>query len=82
MQLQQRESQLKMLRSRARALAKAEKFDEALSVWKQYLTMEPADLEKTQTEIAAVRQAQSLANTYAEAQKVYAKRNYEKTIAR
>ena len=79
-QAQKRESQLKELRTRARSLAKAEKFDDALSVWQEYLALEPEDAEKAQREVETVQLTQSLANSYADAQKAYAKKNYEKTI--
>ena len=80
LQAQQRECQLKMLYSQARALVKAEKFEEAISVWQQYLALEPADPEKAQAEIKMVQTAQILARTYADAQQEYAKGNYEKAI--
>ena len=80
LQTQQRESQLKMLCSQARALVKAEKFDEAISVWQQYLSLQPGDPEMAQAEIKMAQTAQILARTYAHAQQEYAKGNYEKTI--
>jgi tetratricopeptide (TPR) repeat protein len=76
----QRESRLKALQAQARALAKAEKFEEALSAWGQYLALEPDDREKAQNEIESVKLAQGVARSYAEAQKAYARKNYEKTI--
>ncbi len=77
---QKRASQLQALRTQARTLAKGEKFDEALSTWGQYLALEPEDVEVAQREIETVKQAQALATSYAEAQKAFAKKNYEKTI--
>jgi tetratricopeptide (TPR) repeat protein/photosystem II stability/assembly factor-like uncharacterized protein len=77
---QQRENKLNSLRTQALGFAKAEKFEEALAAWEQYLALEPADTEKAQAEFEAVKKAQGLAKSYAEAQKAYAKKHYDQAV--
>lgn len=76
----ERESRLGGLESLAQSLLKAEKFDEALTAWEEYLALLPADREKAQSEIEAVKKAQTLASLYAEATAAHAKKTYEKAI--
>ncbi|MFZ5819816.1 MAG: tetratricopeptide repeat protein [Chloroflexota bacterium] len=76
----ERESRLGGLESLAKTLLEAEKFDEALTAWEEYLALLPADRDKAQAEIAAVKKAQTLASLYAEATQAHAKKNYEKAI--
>ena len=76
----QRESRLNSLRTQARGFERAEKFEESLVAWNEYLALDPDDREKAQAEIEFVKKAQSLAHTYAEAYKAYSKKNYEKAI--
>lgn len=76
----ERESRLGGLETLAQSLLKAEKFDEALAAWNEYLALLPADREKAQAEIAAVKKAQTLASLYADAATAHASKNYEKAI--
>ncbi|MBE7435688.1 MAG: tetratricopeptide repeat protein [Anaerolineales bacterium] len=76
----ERESRLGGLETLAQSLLKAEKFDEALAAWNEYLALLPADREKAQAEIAAVKKAQTLASLYVDAASAHAGRNYEKAI--
>lgn len=76
----ERESRLGGLETLAQSLLKAEKFDEALAAWNEYLALLPADREKAQAEIAAVKKAQTLASLYADAATAHANKNYEKAI--
>ena len=76
----QREARLSELKTQARGLARSERFDEALAAWGEYLALEPADNEKAQAEIKEVKKAQALAKSYAEAQKAYAKKNYDQAV--
>ncbi len=76
----ERESRLGGLETLAQSLVRAEKFDEALTAWEEYLALLPADREKAQSEIEAVKKAQTLAYLYAEATAAHAKKNYEKAI--
>ncbi len=77
---EQRENKLNSLRTQARGFAKAEKFDESIAVWSEYLALEPDDGEQAQAEIESVKKAQSLLRTYVEAYKAYLNKNYEKAI--
>jgi tetratricopeptide (TPR) repeat protein len=76
----ERESKLDALRTQAQSLLKEEKFDEALSAWKDYLALEPEDREKAEARIDAVKKAQALASLYSDATREYEKKNYEKAI--
>jgi formylglycine-generating enzyme required for sulfatase activity/tetratricopeptide (TPR) repeat protein len=76
----QREARLSELKTQALAMTRAERFDEALSAWEEYSALEPADPERAQAEIEDVKKAQALAKSYAEAQKAYAKKNYDKAV--
>jgi formylglycine-generating enzyme required for sulfatase activity len=76
-----REARLSELKTQARGLARAERFNEALSAWWEYLTLNPADQEKAQAEIEEVKKAQALANSYAEVQKAYANKNYDQAVS-
>jgi tetratricopeptide (TPR) repeat protein/photosystem II stability/assembly factor-like uncharacterized protein len=75
------ESKLASLRMQARSSAKAEKFEEALASWKEYLSLEPDDREKTLVEIESVKKVHGLARAYDEAYKAYSRKNYEKAIS-
>ena len=78
--IRQRESQLNTLRTQAKSMQQAERFDEALSAWQAYLALEPDDRETAQAQIGLVAKAQELAKSYAAAQNEYAKKNYDRAI--
>jgi tetratricopeptide (TPR) repeat protein/photosystem II stability/assembly factor-like uncharacterized protein len=73
-------AQLNTLRTQARALAKAEKFDEALKVWQEVLSLAPSE-ETAAAEMEVVGNAQALAKSYAEAQKAYVRKNYDQAVS-
>jgi tetratricopeptide (TPR) repeat protein len=77
----QRESHLNALRSQARGLARADKFDEALAAWQEYLALEPDDREKAQAEVEKVKQVQALAQSYTDASEAFTKKNYDQAIS-
>ncbi len=77
----ERESKLASLQTQANSFAKAEKFDDALAAWSEYLALEPDDREKALAEIESVKKAQRLSQAYAEAYKAYSRKNYEKAIS-
>ena len=77
----QREARLSEFRTQARSMARAERFDEALSAWGEYLALEPPDHEKAQAEIGGIKNAQALAKSYAEAQRAFAKKNYDQAVS-
>ena len=80
LQARRRESELNALRTQAQTMMRAERFDEALSAWNEYLAMNPDDGEKARAEIDSVKEVQVLAKSYVDAQKAYTKRNYDKAI--
>ncbi|MBN1437855.1 MAG: tetratricopeptide repeat protein [Anaerolineales bacterium] len=79
-QIQQREAQRNSLQSKAQSLSKAEKFSDALTAWNELLLLAPDDAEMIRGEMGKVESAQSLAQTYSEAQRAMAKKNYAKAI--
>lgn len=81
-QRRQRESQLKSLKARARSLAKAERWEEALAAWGDYLALEPEDREAVQADIQEVEGGREMARLYAEAQAAMAKKAYSQAIDR
>lgn len=80
-QQRQRKAQLAALRTQAANLARAEKWEEALSAWRRYLALEPEDKEAAQAELQKTEKLRAMARTYAEAQTALAKRDYDRAIA-
>ncbi|MBC7263400.1 MAG: tetratricopeptide repeat protein [Chloroflexi bacterium] len=76
----QRKSQLNSLKVWARSLAKAEKWDEALTIWHEYLALEPEDAEAAQSEIQQVERSRELARAYIEAQVAMSRKDYDRAI--
>jgi hypothetical protein len=79
-QRRQQENRLKTLRTRAESLAKAEKWDEAFSAWREYLALEPEDREAAQAELQRVEKLKGLVETYAKAQVALKEKNYDRAI--
>ncbi len=77
---EQRQAHLSALRTQARALARAGRFDEALSAWNEYLTLQPDDAEEARAEIEHVNTSLALAKPYAEAQTAYAEKDYDRAV--
>ena len=80
LQARRRENELNALRTQAQTMLRAERFDEALSAWNEYVAMNPDDVEKARAEIDSVKELQLLAKSYTDAQNVYAKKSYDKAI--
>jgi photosystem II stability/assembly factor-like uncharacterized protein/tetratricopeptide (TPR) repeat protein len=77
----ERESKLANLQAQARSFAKAEKFEESLAAWNEYLALEPDKREKALVEIESVKKTQGLSHAYEEAYNTYSRKNYEKAIS-
>ncbi|HLA78792.1 MAG TPA: BMP family ABC transporter substrate-binding protein, partial [Vicinamibacteria bacterium] len=77
----EREDRLQSLPEKARSLAAAERWDEALAAWQDYLGLEPPDPEQAQAEIERLKAAQALGQTYAEAQAALAHKDYDQAIS-
>jgi len=75
-----RQSQTAALKARARSLEKAERWEEALAAWAEYLAFEPEDCAAVQGEITRVEQARSVAQSYARAQAAMAKKDYDSAV--
>lgn len=76
----QRKSQLNSLKVWARNLAKAERWDEALTIWHEYLALEPEDAAATQVEMQRVERSRELARAYIEAQAAMSRKDYDRAI--
>ena len=76
----QREAKRNELKTQARAFARSEQFDKALSTWDAYLALDPADRETAQVEIEQVKKAQALVKSYVDAQKAFAKKQYDQAV--
>jgi tetratricopeptide (TPR) repeat protein/photosystem II stability/assembly factor-like uncharacterized protein len=76
-----RKSQQAAARARAGSLEKAERWDEALQAWGEYLALGPADREAAQGEIARIEKARSVAQSYAQAQAALAKKDYDNAVS-
>jgi tetratricopeptide (TPR) repeat protein len=75
-----RESKLAVLRTKAQSAAKAGKFNEALKVWQEYLSLEPHDREKAEEEISQLKKLVELEEVYNEAQQAITNKGYDKAI--
>ncbi|MBN1450818.1 MAG: tetratricopeptide repeat protein, partial [Anaerolineales bacterium] len=75
------EAQVEEARARARGLARQERFEEAIAAWNEYLKINPSDDQTVQAEIEKVHKAQTLVQNYAEAQKAFSRKNYEKAVS-
>jgi len=76
-----RKSQQAAARTRAGGFAKAERWEEALAAWGEYLAFEPEDRDAAQGEIARVEKARSVAQSYARAQAALAKKDYDNAVS-
>jgi tetratricopeptide (TPR) repeat protein len=77
----QRADRLQSLPEKARSLAASERWDEASAAWQEYLSLEPSDPELAQAEIERLKEAQGLAQTYAEAQAALSRKDYDQAIS-
>ncbi|MEW6567648.1 MAG: tetratricopeptide repeat protein [Chloroflexota bacterium] len=78
----QRESRLGALKERARNLAKAEKWEEALATWREYLVLAPEGSDAVQPQIRQVEEGREMAQAYAQAQQAIAKKAYGQAVDR
>ncbi len=81
-QMQHREHQLKTHRKHAQRMAKAERWDEALSSWRAYLELEPEDREAILPEVQQAELNQKMSQAYTEARQALAKREYDRAVKR
>jgi tetratricopeptide (TPR) repeat protein/photosystem II stability/assembly factor-like uncharacterized protein len=75
-----RQSKLDTLLAKAKSLSKAEKWEDALTAWKQYLELNPKDKKEALKKMEEVEKAQATAQVYTEAQQTLSKKNYSRTI--
>jgi tetratricopeptide (TPR) repeat protein len=76
-----REKKLVALRARAQGLADAEKFNDALKTWQEYLSLKPDDHQKVEEEITHLKKEQELLDTYNNAGQAITNRNFDKAIS-
>jgi WD40 repeat protein/tetratricopeptide (TPR) repeat protein len=75
-----RVAQLAGLRARAEGLAKAERWDEALAAWREYLAQEPEDHEAGAEAVREAEKRQAMARAYAEAEAALKRKDYDRAI--
>jgi tetratricopeptide (TPR) repeat protein/photosystem II stability/assembly factor-like uncharacterized protein len=75
-----RQSRLEALHTKAKSLSRAEKWEDAIAAWKQYLEMDPDDKKDAVKEMDEVEKARVTATAYSEAQKALTKKNYSGAI--
>jgi len=68
------------LKAQAQGLADAEKFNEALETWQEYLSMHPGDPEQVEAAIARIKQEQELFEIYTNASRAIATRDFDQAI--
>ena len=75
-----REKTLVGLKVKAQGLADAEKFDDALKTWQEYLSLKPDDHQKVEEAIARIKKEQELLDTYNNAGQAITDRNFDQAI--
>jgi len=74
-------SQQAAARARASSSEKAERWDDAVQAWGEYLALEPPDRAAAQVEIARVEKARSVARSYSQARTALTKRDYDSAVS-
>ncbi|MFZ5858743.1 MAG: SUMF1/EgtB/PvdO family nonheme iron enzyme [Chloroflexota bacterium] len=75
-----RQKKLSDLKSRARGFATAEKFNEALQAWQDYLALTPGDAEQVEAETAHIRKQQEIFDLYTRAGRALTARDFDEAI--
>lgn len=75
-----RQKKLSDLKSRARAFATAEKFNEALQAWQDYLALTPDDAEQVESETAHIQKQQEIFDLYIRAGRALTARDFDEAI--
>jgi len=68
------------LKVRAQSLAEAEKFNEALKTWQEYLSLNPDDPEQVEEETALILKEQELFDLYTNAGRAIAAKDFNEAI--
>ncbi len=77
---QQQDAKLSALKTQAQGLARAERFDEALAAWTEYLSHKPEDQKEVEEIVMQTRKIAKLAGDYAEAQEEVRKKHFGRAI--
>ena len=75
-----RRKKLVDLKTRAQSLTEAEKFNEALKTWQEYLSLNPDDPEQVEEETSRILKEQGLFDLYTNAGRAIAARNFDEAI--
>jgi photosystem II stability/assembly factor-like uncharacterized protein/tetratricopeptide (TPR) repeat protein len=75
-----REAHLRDLRSRAKTEARLEKWDEALSKWREILELAPDDRQEIEQEVERVERLKSTALAYTQAQAALTEKSYDEAV--
>jgi tetratricopeptide (TPR) repeat protein len=76
----QHEARLSVLKTQAQGLARAERFDEALAAWSEYLSHKPDDQVEVEEIVQHTRKVAKIAGDYTEAQEAIRKKHYGRAI--
>ena len=76
-----RKSQQAAAQARASSSEKAERWDDAVQAWGEYLALEPPDRAAAQGEIARVEKARSVAQSYSQARTALTKKDYGSAVS-
>ncbi|MBM3152971.1 MAG: tetratricopeptide repeat protein, partial [Chloroflexi bacterium] len=68
------------LKARAQGLADAERFNDALEAWQEYLRLNPGDREQVEAAIARIEQEQELYEIYTNASRSITARDFDQAI--
>lgn len=76
-----RENKLAVLKTKAQAALKAERFGEAQKTWQEYLSLEPSDREQAEAEVSKLNELVELEGAYNEAQQAFTDKQFDKAIS-
>jgi tetratricopeptide (TPR) repeat protein len=75
-----REQQLKILREKTAATFKAERWDECMSAWQEYLELDPEDSEAARQAIQQTEERKALSLTYQQAQAALEGKDFPRAV--
>jgi tetratricopeptide (TPR) repeat protein len=78
---QERQSRLSALKAQAQSLEKAERWDDAIAAWQEYLALQPEDRTQAEGALQAAQRYQALAKSYAQAQAALRQKEFGRASA-
>jgi tetratricopeptide (TPR) repeat protein len=77
---QERLNRLSSLKTRAQEMEKAERWDDAILAWQEYIALVPEDCSQAEAALQSAQRSRELAATYAEAQAALRQKDYRHAI--